>query len=47
VAQFAAFRVENNLTEINHKVSVLAKDFLPAIAPAFAVKCGESFKGLD
>jgi hypothetical protein len=33
------FDLKNYLTEINHKVSVLAKEFLRVIAVVFAVKC--------
>jgi hypothetical protein len=33
------FGVKNNLTEINHKVSVIAKWFRRLIAVVFAVKC--------
>src|ERR1700683_3987992 len=34
-----AFCLKNNLTEINHKVSVLAKGLRHLIADAFAAKC--------
>jgi hypothetical protein len=37
--QFARFRVKKNLTEINHKVSVLAKWFGRVFAGVFAAKC--------
>src|SRR6202011_2449786 len=33
------FGLKNNLTEINHKVSVIAKWFRRVIAAVFAVKC--------
>jgi hypothetical protein len=33
------FGLKKNLTEINHKVSVIAKWFPSVIAAAFAVKC--------
>jgi hypothetical protein len=39
LVQFAWFRVKNNLTEINHKVSLIAKGFRREIAVAFAAKC--------
>jgi hypothetical protein len=37
--QFSGFGLKNNLTEINHKVSVIAKWFRRVIAAVFAVKC--------
>src|ERR1700693_5620294 len=37
--QFGGFRIKNKLTEINHKVSVVAKWFRRVIAGVFAAKC--------
>jgi hypothetical protein len=37
--QFRRFWVKKNLTEINHKVSLIAKRFSRDFAAAFAVKC--------
>jgi hypothetical protein len=37
--QFRWFRLKKNLTEINHKASLIAKWFRRVIAAVFAVKC--------
>jgi len=39
LVQFARFWAKKNLTEINHKVSVIAKWFRRVITAVFAVKC--------
>jgi hypothetical protein len=36
---FRGFGLKKNLTEINHKVSVIAKWFRRVIAAVFAAKC--------
>src|ERR1700722_12335337 len=40
--QFTRFRVKKNLTEINHKVRLVAKRICPHFAAAFAAKCAIS-----
>ena len=47
MVQFARFWLKKNLTEINHKVSVIAKWFRRVIAAVFAVKCAGAAQNPD